>query len=95
MRSRLWLQIHADACGIPLYLTREPEATALGTAICAAAGAGLFANPAEASREMVTVAEEIEPNPANKAVYDWHFQRYLEAYPRLKDMMHQIAKSQA
>ena len=93
-RSKLWLQIHADVCNIPLYLTEQPEATALGTAICAAVGAGLFSSPAEASGEMAKVSEEILPNPANKEVYDWHFERYVEAYPLLKDMMHEVARRQ-
>ena len=93
-RSELWMQIHADACGVPILLTEQPEATALGTAICAAVGAGLFADPAEAAGEMVRVSREVTPNAANTPVYDALFRRYVETYPRLKDLMHEVASEQ-
>ncbi len=93
-RSDLWLQIHADACQVPMLLTEQPEATCLGTAICAAVGAGLFADPVEAAGEMVTVAREIEPNLDNAGVYDTLFERYRATYPQLRDLMHQVAADQ-
>lgn len=88
-RSALWLQIHADASGVPISLTEEPEATALGTAILAATGAGFFDNPAQAAKEMVKVSRQIQPDPSLKGVYDDLFGRYLATYPALKDLMHQ------
>jgi FGGY-family pentulose kinase len=87
-RSALWLQIHADACGVPIYLTEEPEATALGTAMLAAIGAGLFKDPVEAAEQMVHVSREITPNAGLKGAYDEMFERYLATYPALKDLMH-------
>lgn len=87
-RSALWLQIHADASGLPIYLTEEPEATALGTAILAAAGAGYFDNPAQAAEAMVKVCREITPDPKLKDHYDGQFEKYVATYPALKDLMH-------
>jgi FGGY-family pentulose kinase len=93
-RSELWLQIHADACRVPIYLTEQPEATCLGTAICAAVGAGLFADPVEAAGEMVTVTREMRPNLDNAELYDRLFERYVATYPQLRDLMHQAAEDQ-
>ncbi len=93
-RSRLWLQIHADVCRVPILLTREPEATVLGTAICAAVGAGLFGSIQEASARMVTVTERIEPQPKNAEVYDFYYDKYLRTYPAMKNLFHQVARSQ-
>jgi len=93
-RSALWLQIHADASGVPIYLTEEPEATAVGTAILAATGAGYFGNLVEASEAMVRVSREIAPNPAMKDFYDEQFARYLRTYPALKELMHEAAQKQ-
>jgi len=93
-RSELWLQIHADACQVPIYLTRQPEATALGTAICAAVGAGLFPTPVEAADQMVTISHEILPNADNRETYDWLFDKYVRTYPQLKDLMHEMARRQ-
>ena len=94
-RSELWMQIHADACQVPIYLTGQAEATALGTAICGAVAAGLFVDPVEASEQMVQVTREIEPNPDNAEVYDRMFRRYVATYPQLRDLMHEVAAEQA
>ncbi len=91
-RSDLWLQIHADACQVPLYLTEQPEATALGTAICGAVGAGLFDSLTEASEQMVRVTREIEPNELWASTYDTLFERYVATYQRMKDLMHEAAE---
>ncbi|MGC9319525.1 MAG: FGGY-family carbohydrate kinase, partial [Armatimonadota bacterium] len=80
-RSQLWLQIHADVCQVPIYLTEQPEATALGTGVCAGVGAGLFDDLSQASEQMVTVTREIEPNDLWAETYDALFERYVETYP--------------
>lgn len=88
-RSALWMQIHADALGVPIYLTEEPEATAVGTAILAATGAGLYGNLIEAAEAMVKVSSEITPDPEMRDFYDAQFDRYVRTYPALKDLMHE------
>lgn len=90
-RSDLWMQIHADACRVPICLTQEPEATALGTAVCAAVGAGEFANPVEAGEAMARVTRTIDPNPENGEAYDFYYDKYVRTYPGLKDLMHEVA----
>lgn len=91
-KSRLWLQIHSDVCGLPIYLTAVPEATTLGSAIAAAVGAGIFASLPEASQNMVRVTEEITPNPENRETYDFYYKQYLETYPRLSELMHRVTR---
>lgn len=87
-RSELWLQTQADVTGSPLYLTREPEATALGTATLAAAGAGFYASPVEAAEQMVRVTREVHPRPELKALYDDLYEDYLATYEALRPLMH-------
>lgn len=91
-KSALWLQIHADVCNVPIYLTKVPDATVLGTAICAAAAAGCYPSVEEASRQMVQVTRRIEPNPENREVYDFYFKKYVEMYPPLRGIMHDLAQ---
>ena len=93
-RSQLWLQIHADACQVPIYLTNESEATALGTAVCAAYGAGLFESLEEAAEKMVRITREIEPNRLWAGTYDELFRRYTSTYDALKDLMHEAGSEQ-
>ncbi len=90
-RSTLWLQIHADVCQAPIHLTQAPEATALGAAICAAVGAGLFAHAAEASEAMTRVTQTIEPSRDAAAEYDFCYDKYVRTYAALRDLMHEVA----
>jgi FGGY-family pentulose kinase len=91
-RSRLWLQIHADVLGLPIHLPRESEACALGSALVAAVHTGHYPDLGEAARHMVQIGEMIEPNPKNKAVYDYYYGKYVATYPALRALMHDLAE---
>jgi ribulose kinase len=90
--SDLWLQIHADATGVPLYLPRYREAAVLGAAICAAVGAGHYPDLSTAAQAMVSFERQIDPNPAHHAVYNDLFGHYVATYPALRDLMHEVAR---
>jgi ribulose kinase len=94
-RSELWLQIHADVTGIPLYLPAlTHEASVLGTAICAAVGAGLFPDLKTGAEAMVHLVRQIDPNPENHSVYLDLYRHYLATYPALRDLMHEVAREE-
>ncbi len=90
-RSELWMQIHADVCQLPIFITEVQEAMTLGSAICAAVGSGQYDNLADAAARMVRVKSTVEPDPFNKDVYDFYFQQYVATYPQLKDLMHRVS----
>jgi len=87
-RSELWLQIHADVSGVPLRLTRVADAPALGSAILAAVGAGLYDDIRSASAAMVEVTRTIEPDPARHDAYRPFYEAYKKTYPALADLLH-------
>jgi ribulose kinase len=91
-RSRLWLQIHADVLGRPISLPREAEACALGSALVAAVHCGHYADLAEAARQMVQIADVIEPQAEHKRTYDYYYAKYVATYPALRDLMHDMAE---
>lgn len=62
-RSDLWNQVVSDVLGVKLFTTKTVETSALGAAICAAAGAGIYSNIEEAVNYMVQVKKEYQPNP--------------------------------
>jgi FGGY-family pentulose kinase len=82
-KSRLWMQIHADACGLPIAIPEETESCALGSAMLAAVRAGEFPDLPAAARAMVRLAEIVEPNPRHRAEYDALFARYIAAHDAL------------
>jgi FGGY-family pentulose kinase len=90
-KSRLWLQIHADVLGQSIHLTREQETCALGSAMVAAVHAGHFPDLAAARRDMVHVADVVEPQAENRSTYGVAYARYLATYEALRPLMHRRA----
>lgn len=82
-KSPLWLRVHADVLKRPIHLTRETESCALGSAMAAAMAAGAFPDFDAAARAMVAIERVVEPDPANAAVYDDLFARYVDLYRAL------------
>lgn len=91
-KSKLWLQIHADVLGQPIHIPQESEACALGSAMVAAVYAGHFANLDEAAKRMVRMSEVIEPRRENGPVYDYYYRKYVDTYPALRALMHDLAE---
>ena len=86
-RSRLWMQMHADVSNVPITLTEVADAPALGSAILAAVGAGLYPDLSSAAGQMVRVRERIEPDPATHAAYRFYVDQYIATYGRVQDLI--------
>jgi ribulokinase len=90
--SRLWMQIQSDVLGIPIYLTQEPNAPLLGDAILASSGAGVYSSIEEAASQMVKIRKTVEPDRERTQVYKYYVDKYIETYPQLKDLMHDMLR---
>jgi ribulose kinase len=90
-RSALWLQVLSDIAGVPIGLPEVQDAVCLGTAMCAAAGAGLYADLPAAGAAMVRLGTSVEPNAAHRAVYDEGYGLYLDTYAALAPLFHRAA----
>ena len=91
-QSALWMQIQSDVLGIPIYLTEEPNAPLLGDAILASYGAGVHGSIEEAASEMVKIRDRIEPDLEQTEAYRFYADKYIETYPSLKDLMHDMLR---
>ncbi len=80
-RSNAWLQITADILGKPLARPRITEAGALGAAILAGLGAGVFASVGEAVEALVRVERVYTPDAGRHQFYEEKFNRYRHLYP--------------
>lgn len=94
LRAPFWLQMHADAAGLPITVTEEPEATALGSAIAAAVGAGEFASLPEAAGAMVRPLRVVEPDPGRHARYQELFELYRDTHAALAPLMRRAAREE-
>ena len=91
-KSELWMQLHADVSGLPISFTRVGDAPALGSAILAAVGAGTHPDIQEAARNMVHVERSIEPDTERHAEYKFYVVKYIETYPRMQELMHDVVR---
>lgn len=87
-----WLQIKADIFGLPIVTLRVNESAALGAAMLAGVGTGVFSSAAEASAAMVAIQDEFRPNPAMRGEYEERYQTYRSLYPTLKGFNHRLSQ---
>ncbi len=80
--SERWVQMFSDTLGIPVSLTDAEESGALGTAMCAAVGAGVHDSLEEAAASSVRVTERLEPDADAHERLDekyGHYRRVIDA----------------
>ena len=68
-KGHLWPQIVADTLGIPLHIPVVKESTALGAAICAGVGAGLWDDTARGAASVAAFERTVEPDAQASAAY--------------------------
>jgi L-xylulokinase len=69
-RSPHWPQMMADVLGLPIRLGSAEETGALGAAIAAAVGIGLYADDGAAVAAMTAPRAVLSPDPARRALHD-------------------------
>ena len=90
----LWPQILADVTGKKIKIPKVKEATALGAAMAAGVGAGVYKSLKEASQKLVSWEKTFEPNMQNYKQYNQIRENWKKAYKvQLKLVDENITKS--
>ncbi len=79
-KSPLWSQILADVLGMPVKVPAVKEATALGAAILAGVGVGIYENVEEGAARAVKWDRTFEPNMDNHKVYEEMYPVWRKVY---------------
>ncbi|MDF1878709.1 autoinducer-2 kinase [Sulfurimonas sp. SAG-AH-194-C20] len=79
-RGALWSQILADVTGYRVKIPKVTEATALGAAMAAGVGCGIYKDLVSAAKELVVWDKTYEPNMKNKKIYDDIKIKWQKAY---------------
>lgn len=79
-KSELWCTIVADVLGMRVKVPKVREATALGTAICAGVGAGIYESIASAGEKWTVIERVYEPDMANHRLYAGLFETWRQVY---------------
>jgi len=88
-RSVLWTGIISDVAGMPVRVPGTHEATALGAAILAGAGAGVFPDAASGARGVTRVVREHQPTGASPK-YQGLYAGWREAHTKRREADQEI-----
>ena len=81
-KGTLWPQILADVTGKKVKIPVVKEATALGAAMSAGVGAGLYKDLNSASKKLVKFEKEYKPNKKNHKAYEVISKNWQKAYTK-------------
>ncbi|HEY4853185.1 MAG TPA: autoinducer-2 kinase [Streptosporangiaceae bacterium] len=85
-KGALWPQIIADVLNLPVSVPTVTESSALGAALCAGKGAGLYTSLTELEGELRKRAATFEPDPAAAAAYVESYARWQRIYSRMLEI---------
>ncbi|MBO4355549.1 MAG: xylulokinase [Clostridia bacterium] len=82
--SKVWMQIKSDVTGKKMKSASPESASALGAAILAGIGTGVYSDFEEAARITAIDGNEYSPDKNNEKIYRNGFKKYKDLYRRLK-----------
>ena len=91
-KSPLWRSMLSDLYGCPVKTTKSAEGPALGVAILAMVGAGIYSSVEEACEKVVKEDKIENPNMENSIEYEKYYNLYRKLYPALKSSFSELAK---
>lgn len=90
--SPFWRQMLSDVYNCPVQTVKSKEGPALGAAILAGVGAGLYPSVQEACDMLIDVNPPQEPIAGNVEKYEKLYKIYTGLYPALKENYRQLAE---
>lgn len=88
--SPLWRSMLADLYNCPVKTATSKEGPALGVALLASVGAGIYSSVPEACEAVVKTDKVQEPDTKNVPEYEKYYRLYTEIYPALKEQFRKL-----
>ncbi|MCL1823546.1 MAG: xylulokinase [Oscillospiraceae bacterium] len=89
--SKLWRQMLADLYACNVKTAHNSEGPALGVAILAAVGTGLYKSVPEACKAIIKIDREQAPIQENTEKYEKVYTMYRKLYPAMKGIFAELA----
>lgn len=90
-KSDAWIQVCADIFGCPFERPNITEAGALGAAMMAGVGSGLFSSFEDGAKAMVRIERNFEPDGKRQQQYADRFAIYKKLAPAMSDYLRELA----
>ena len=91
-KSNVWIQTCADILGLPLSRPEITESGAIGSAITAGVGIGVFPSFKEGVASMVRLERNFAPNPQIQSKYENRFEKYYQLKLLLKNYLKELSQ---
>lgn len=91
-RSDVWRQMLADVMKTPVLRISNTEGPALGVAILAGTGTGIYKSVSEGCSALIKMRDKTEPCAENSAEYEKYYKIYKELYPALKSVYKDLSQ---
>lgn len=91
-KSQLWRQIQADLFGTPICTINSSEGPALGVALLAGVGAGIYKSVPEACDQTISVVTRQDYDRENHKAYQKYYSLYNSLYQSLKNDFKELAR---
>lgn len=85
-KSPLWCQIVSDVLDLPVHVPKVKEATALGAAILAGIGVGIYDNIENTAKKIIQWDKTYYPNQENHLLYNELYNTWREVYSAQLDL---------
>ena len=89
-KSSLWRRIIANVLNVKVDQIESEEGPALGGAMLAMVGCGVYKNVEEAAEQIVKIINTVEPDEALVAKYDAQYKKFAKIYPTVKTLFKEI-----
>jgi len=89
-RSHFWRRLQADIYGQEVATVSTTEGPALGAALMAGVGAGMFGSLVDAVDQIVKVTETTEPDARNVQFYSKSYELFKQTYSSLEPVYREI-----
>lgn len=91
-KSRVWTQMFADVLELPIEVPAASEIAALGAAIAAGIGVGVYTDYTDAVAQAVHMLGRYEPQPEATAIYLARHQEYLHLLEAMREPWRRLEK---
>ena len=93
-KSPLWRKILANVLNLKVDILAVEEGPALGGAMLAAVGCGLYSSVEEIAEKIVKIKETVEPDPKIAALYDQKYNIFKHIYPSVKGLFQEMQEKE-
>jgi xylulokinase len=91
-KSPFWRQAVADIFGLQIAIPKNTEGAAMGAAILAGVGVGVFGDFFETTERILPIASSVDPDPKQHEQYNEIYSHFVKLYPALKGHFGEMGK---